>query len=330
MGDIIGAVRSAMEVAKAAPEVCKKVFDFLDKNNLIAMPEKRKMNLRDKAQIDLELDAQKRHHQRMMDLADAEVRARIALMESSTNLAIEATEKAIKEGASYEEASQRCLPFAARATANLYRETLQCEYAKERIGLYALQAAAENPDAKCAADEVSETWNAQFWDYARNIRDEEAMRQWGRLLAAEVQSPGSIPIKALETLRTLAPKQAQDFYALQKFSMSGAIPIFSITIDNLAFMKINVYDVSLLEANSLIITNKGLSPREDIVVTNKYYAIKIPKGISISCIFLTDIGTVLSSISNNSEEDSLAAAIYFADYLKKHNDITVDIEKISG
>ena len=329
MEDITGAVRGTLEVVKAAHEVCKKVFDFLSKNNLLAMTEKRKVNLRNKAQIELELDAQKRHHQRM-DLADAEVRARIALMESSTNLAIEATEKAIKEGASYEEASQRCLPFAARATANLYRETLQCEYAKERIGLYALQAAAENPDAKCAEGEVSETWNAQFWDYAKNIRDEEAMRQWGRLLATEVQSPGSIPIKALDTLRTLAPKQAKDFYALQKFSVAGAIPIFNITLDNLAFIGLNVYDISLLESNSLIFINRSLSPPKGLRLKNKFYAIKIPKGITINCIFLTDIGEALSSISNNTEEDALAGATYFADYLKKHNGITVEIEKISG
>lgn len=329
MDEFSAGMQAAGEAVKAAPGWLDCILETLDKYNLLPMTGGRKKNLRDKAQIEFELAEQKRHHERTMEMADAEARTRIALMEGAAKLALEATEKEIANGVSYEEASQRCLPFAVRATSNLYRETLQSEYSKERIGLYAIHAAAEAPDRKCTERNVSETWNAQFWDYAKNIRDEEAMQQWGRLLAAEVKNPGLIPIKVLDTLRILAPEEAKNFYALQKYSLSGAVPLNEITQENLKFFGLTVFDVSLLESNSLIMLKKTLNSKDELIVSNRFYKIKIPSGTIVKCIFFTDIGFVLSVLSNNTEEESLDAARYFVDYLKKYHSITAKIEKIS-
>lgn len=330
MDELSAEVQGAVEVVNAAPNWLDRMLGTLDKYNLLPMTEGRRKNLRDKAQMDFELDEQKRQHQRIMEMADAEARTRIALMEGSAKLALEATEKEIAKGVTYEEASQRHLPFAVRATSNLYRETLQCEYSRERISLYALQAAAEAPDAECAGGEVSETWSAQFWDYAKNIRDEDAMRQWGRLLATEVKTPGLIPIKALDTLRVLTPEDAKSFYALQKYSLSGIVPIKILDEESLKIFGLTVYDMSLLESNSLIILKRTLSSKEDYELSNNFYKIKMPGGIIVRCVVFTDIGFALSKLSNISDHDSLAAAIYFVDYMKKHHSINVDIEKISG
>lgn len=177
MDELSAEMQNACEVIKAAPGWLVCILATLDKYNLLPLTGGRKKNLRDKGQIELELEEQKRHYQRIIEMADAETHARVTLMEGSTQLALKVIEKEIANGVPYEETSQRCLPFAVRATSNLYRETLQSEYSKERIGLYAVQAVAEAPDGKCAEGVVTETWNAQFWDYAKNIRDEEAMRQ---------------------------------------------------------------------------------------------------------------------------------------------------------
>lgn len=330
MDDISRGVGAALEAVKEIPSLLDRILGTLDKYHYLPMSDRRGKNLRDNTQIKLELDEQVRNHQRIMDMLDAELCATTALMKGAAQLAIEAAQKEIANGASCEDAFQRCLPFAARAISNARRDILEHQYSRERIGLYALQAAAENPDAKCAEGEVSETWSAQFWDYAKNIRDEEAMQQWGRLLATEVQSPGSIPIKALDTLRALTPKQAKDFYVLQKYALSGTIPIMDITLEATAPFGINVYDISILESISLIITGKALDIKKDIEVRNKFFRVKIPGGNHVRCMLLTEVGVALHHISNNSEEDALAGATYFADYLKKHHGITVEIEKISG
>lgn len=329
MDDISRGVGAALEAVKEIPSWLERMLTTLDKHHLLPMTDWRKKNIRDKAQIEQELEEQRRSHQRLMDEADADARARIALMEGTPQLALDAAKKEIAEGVPCEQAFRHCLPFAVRATSNLYRETLQGEYSKERIGLYALQAAAEAPDTKCAEGEVSETWNAQFWDYAKNIREEEAMRQWGRLLAAEIKAPGVIPIKALDTLRSLTPELARKFYALQKYALSGTIPIKDITLKDVAFLGLNVYDIALLESNALILTEKTLDPKDGIEFKNEFYKIKVCNKHKINCIILTDVGSALSYISNNSEEDALAAVTYFSDYLKKHHSITPEIEKIS-
>lgn len=329
MDDISRGVGAALEAVKEIPSWLDRILTTLDKHHLLPMPDWRKKNYRDKVELDLEMEGHRCAFQRAMDLADAELRSHMALMGGSPQLALEAMEKDLAQGVSFKEASQRYLPLAVRATANLYRETLQCEYAKERIGLYALQAAAENPDAKCAEGEVSETWNAQFWDYAKNIRDEEAMRQWGRLLAEEIKSPGKISIKVLDTLRSLNPERAKDFHELQKYAMTRLIPLKAPTNENLKIFGINCYRLSLLESNSLIIGNISYYAPKDTQLENRFYRIIIPAGTEFSCLTLTDIGNELNSLSDNSEEDALAGAMYFADYLKKYNSITVEIEKIS-
>ena len=329
MDAISRAAGVAYEAAKEAPGWLDRMLTTLDKHHLLPMTDWRKKNYRDKMELDLEMKGHRCAFQRAMELADAALRSHMALMNGSPQLALEAMEKDLAQGVSFEEASQRYLPIAVRATANLYRETLQCEYAKERIGLYALQAAAEDPDAKCAESEVSETWNAQFWEYAKNIRDEEAMRQWGRLLAEEIKTPGKISIKVLDTLRSLNPERAKDFYALQKYSLDGLIPIKELTNENLKEFGINYYGLSLLESNSLIILGQAYKTTRDMPVSNKFYSITIPNGADFGCIALTDIGLTLSSLSDNSEEDARAGATYFADYLKKHHGIAVEIEKIS-
>lgn len=327
MDDISRGVGVALEAVNEAPGWADRMLGTLDKYHYLPMSDRREKNLRDKVQIKLELDEQVRNHQRIMDMLDAELRAKTEIMEGAARLAIEAAQKEIANGASCEDAFKRCLPFASRAISNARRDILEHQYSRERIGLYALQAAAEDPDAKCAEGEVSETWNAQFWDYAKNIRDEEAMRQWGRLLAEEIKTPGKISIKVLDTLRSLTPERAKDFHALQKYSLDGLIPINELTKENLKEFGVSFYDLSLLASNSLIIMGEAYETPRDMQFSNKFFSINVPKGTRFRCIVFTDIGLTLRSLSDNSEEDALTGVTYFADFLKKHNSLTVEIEK---
>lgn len=330
MDDISRGVGVALEAVNEAPGWLDRMLGTLDKYHYLPMSDRRKKNLQDKTQIKLELEEQVRNQQLIMEMLDAELRTTTALMEGTARLALEAAQNEIANGATCEDAFQRCVPFAARAISNARRDILEHQYSRERIGLYALQAAAEDPNAKCAEGEVSEAWNAQFWDYAKNIRDEEAMRQWGRLLAEEIKAPGKISIKVLDTLRSLTPERAKDFHALQKYSLHGLIPIKELTNEELKMFDVNFYNLSLLASNSLVIIGEAYTTQRNMKFSNKFFSINIPKGTSFRCIVFTDIGLTLSSISDISEEDALAGATYFADFLKKHNSLTIEIEKISG
>lgn len=207
---------------------------------------------------------------------------------------------------------------------------LQYEYSKERIALYALQTAAEDPDAKCSGRMISQDWSAQFWEYAKNIRDEDAMRQWGKLLAEEVRQPGSISLKTLSTLRTLDSKNAKNFFNILKYVIDEKyIPAPNITNMELKNLGLDRYTLAILESYGLLIINKNTFLKKGSNIKNRNYSVKINKDIKIECHVLTDVGESLYQISTTTEEDSLSGIKYFSDYLSKTYSLTPKIIKLS-
>jgi hypothetical protein len=98
-----------------------------------------------------------------------------------------------------------------------------------------------------------EDWIHQFFDYCKDIGDEEMQSVWGRLLAGEVAAPGTFSRLTLATMKTLSKKEAEIFTDLCKhiWKINGkSIILIKYFI---ASESINDYELNILASNGLIL-----------------------------------------------------------------------------
>ena len=88
----------------------------------------------------------------------------------------------------------------SRADAILQTE----QQAKRRANLIMIAAeAADEIGVDVSDDPVDPDWVARFFTAAQDVSQRELQTIWGRLLAREVEIPGRVPLRTLDTLRNL-------------------------------------------------------------------------------------------------------------------------------
>ena len=78
----------------------------------------------------------------------------------------------------------------------------------------AQQAIQELGDAEVPDHEPDHDWTARFFNYVQDISSEEAQSLWAKVLAGEVERPGSTSIRTLSILRNLDQASARLFRRL--------------------------------------------------------------------------------------------------------------------
>ncbi len=69
-------------------------------------------------------------------------------------------------------------------------------------------------------EEVEDDWYANFFDKSRLVSDEEMQMLWGKVLAGEINEPGTFSRRTLSLLSDLDKKSAQSFLLLCRFSLT--------------------------------------------------------------------------------------------------------------
>lgn len=334
MDDLSKGVDAAVNIAKAAPGVLESLLSTLDRYDYLPMSDRRTKNKLDKAALEQRLEKQQVEHSYKMEIAKAQIKNKISLMNETQKLALEAAKNQIDAGIPFEQAYQECLPCALRATGNLFINALEGDYAAERIGLYAAINVADKPDEKVAEGETSKTWMATFWDYARGVRDEEAMLRWGKLLASEVKQPSKFSLRTLDVLRTFDSSMAHNFNNLAKYVFSSLlIPIYDGS-QSQALKKLDttVYDVGMMASCGLLLEDKSFTINTISRFTNHHYIIEIASesAIQVDTLALTSVGNELYSITSITKEDSLKSAEYFCAMLNRKSDVKTKIIEINN
>ena len=75
-------------------------------------------------------------------------------------------------------------------------------------------------DDEVPDSEPDHDWTARFFDYIQDVSSEEMHRLWGKVLAGEVERPGSTSIRSLAILRDLDRQTAEAFRRLCSLSVS--------------------------------------------------------------------------------------------------------------
>lgn len=64
-------------------------------------------------------------------------------------------------------------------------------------------------------------WLLRFYDYSRNISDEDMQHLWAHILGKEIEEPDSIPFSLLNALYLMTKEQAEQFANICRFALRG-------------------------------------------------------------------------------------------------------------
>lgn len=141
-----------------------------------------------------------------------------------------------------------------------------------------IDIALQNLNETAKPEGVKDDWICEFMDMAKHVSDVEYRSIWGRILAGEMETPGSFSIGALEKLRCLSKKDAECFTKASKICMEyhGQHYILANTergsgLDNYDFSYndlLQLSDCGLMRLNSLSLKYKYDDQRDDSCMHN--------------------------------------------------------------
>lgn len=70
-----------------------------------------------------------------------------------------------------------------------------------------------------SADPVDDDWASKFFNAARDISSEQMQEVWGKILAREVERPGSFTPRSLDTLQALSKEEARLFQHILQYKV---------------------------------------------------------------------------------------------------------------
>ena len=317
MDELSEGVKAMGELITGIPAWLESLCTVLDKWNFLPFSEMRRKNALSKAEIQHQLEIQEQEHQARLAFLKSGIKTQCTWREGAVQLALDAAKRDVEQGKSCYEALRNHDPFLDRSITQLFINTLEEQYARERISLYALNAALDTPNEPVNVCETSETWTSHFWECAKGIRDEDALQQWGKLLANEIKAPGSISLKTLDILRTLDSYYANLFLKISQYIIDNSFIPSSINKN----INIAPYDLMILDSIGLILINKNIKlKRNKYIFHNKFFSISFTSknDINYPIIAITPSGRDLLSICNISKEDSRIGALLYINSLKNY------------
>ena len=138
---------------------------------------------------------------------------------SATKMIGDATNSAIKKFRSDETSNvskgEQSLGALAESSEKFQREKRMANM-QSIVGQAIEQMPEQVPDTP-----VDHDWTARFFDNAKDVSDKEMQNLWAKLLAGEVESPGSVSLRTLSILRNMTQKEAELFARAVNYIFSG-------------------------------------------------------------------------------------------------------------
>ncbi|HWF43431.1 MAG TPA: DUF2806 domain-containing protein [Candidatus Kapabacteria bacterium] len=72
------------------------------------------------------------------------------------------------------------------------------------------------PEAEVYSEQPNSRWMDTFYEYAKNVDEEEVRRIWGKILSSEIHVPESFSLRTLDLLKNLSQKEANSFSELAR------------------------------------------------------------------------------------------------------------------
>ena len=177
------------------------------------------------------------------------------------------------------------------------------------IELETKENVSENP--------VDKDWLNSFFDSVANISNNQMQIIWGKLLAGEIEKPGTFSIRTLDTLRKLTQTEAELFSSLfpyilrcwgdaEKTFYDYFIPEDALSKINVTYSKIILLrEANLMSSNDMISVGFSILPNDrekiDCLDSKIEFTNLSDQKINISAIayILTEVGKALYNVLCN-------------------------------
>lgn len=99
------------------------------------------------------------------------------------------------------------------------KQLLKQYFNKAAIADLAYDILTESDDLSQVSKEFKTEWFEQFFDYAKNISDENVQLLWARILAGEINKAGTFSIRTLRLLSDMSKEEALIFDRISKYAI---------------------------------------------------------------------------------------------------------------
>lgn len=101
---------------------------------------------------------------------------------------------------------------------------------------------------------VDSTWKNHWAGGATNVGTEDHERRtwWARLLAGEIQQPGTFSLRTLSVMNTMSTKEAQLFARLCDYVWNGWKPVLILPSEKSGLWKPNFSEAAMMESSGLM------------------------------------------------------------------------------
>ncbi len=157
---------------------------------------------------------------------------------------------------------------------------LEARWSKN-LGAIVGQAAAELKDGEVEDGEENDDWAAYFFEHARHVSSEEMQTLWARILAGEVERPGSTSLLTLGVLRELDKEVAASFQRLCSLAVSIAPDDKSILDTRVPSLGGNAGD-NALRSYGLAFGTLNLLSEHGLIISdyNSWYDYRLAVGVA--------------------------------------------------
>lgn len=117
----------------------------------------------------------------------------------------------------------------AKGTLKITREqiTQRLEFQEQKrqgnIAATVAEAAAELGDKTVNERAPDHDWTARFFGYVQDVSSADIRRIWAKILAGEVQCPGSVSLRTLSILRNMSRREAELFTEAMRYRIDDLI-----------------------------------------------------------------------------------------------------------
>ena len=171
--------------------------------------------------------------------------------------------------------------------AETVRQRIQFQEEKRQrnIGSVVGQAAELLGDKEVPDQEPDHDWTARFFNYIQDVSSEEMRLLWAKVLAGEIEQPGSVSIRALSILRNLDQPTAKLFQVLCSACVSLSLGGGRAVDARVPSLGSNAVE-NALEEFGLQFNNLNILNEHGLIISdyNSWYDMKVCIGIPGSSI----------------------------------------------
>lgn len=111
-------------------------------------------------------------------------------------------------------------------------------------------------------DPIDIDWATRFFNVAKEISSDEMQHIWGKILAGEIEKPGSFSMRTLDVIRNISQKEAYTFQKIAPFVIQAGDNLFLTSESSIC----NKYGISFNDL--LILDESGLISATEIGMVN--------------------------------------------------------------